>query len=383
MSNRERPNVKNAKNFLQFPEIEWIPIAQFKSIVSEIKIEPFITQPNGKLMYIGKGIPASNLYQPEQNRIELIGSVIQNELNEWEIFLPYGGGTTRQCDNFKVLNIPNKNDYEWITSSDGNVPEYALRGAMDNNIREYLYIGKVIKNLKQEAYYFSYYDWHVYSNKIDITFGKIHSSHHCLYAPTLNDDKEIYFKNYQVLCLKPLEFDRINSLKRLCQLFLRNILNDDNRKIDILKENIPLSLVDYLKHSTVIKQGDFLFKGDKLATEDSNYLLFINDYDTITCRELSTNKEIYFQLNIESICLLKQGIYLTFSDSIRFRPLLAFNDYYSDYNLKLLVSNSGFDTEQPLKFLLVWPNNRQEEVSFGAFHSIQRANASNVHDLTF
>lgn len=383
MITREKANVKNAKNTLQFPEIEWIPFEQFKDIVPKEKIEPYIIQNNGKLMYIGKSIPLSNVYQPAEKRIELIGCVIQNELNQWEILLPYAGSTTRRADNFKILNIPNRNAFEWITSSNGDVPEFALRGAMDNDLREYLYIGKVVENFKHEARYFSYYNWHVYSNKIDITFGKIHSSHGSLYAPTLNDNKELNFKNYQVLCLRPLESEKIEPLKRLCQSILRRLLNDDNRKINKLRENIPQSLVDYLKHPTSLRQGEFLYKGDKLATEDSNFLLFINSSNTISCRDLTTTEEIYFQFNIESIGLFKNGIYLTYSDSIRYRPLVSLDECYSDYNLKLYVTNSGFEIEQPVKLLIVWPNNNSQEVSLGAFHSIQRANTSHVHDLIF
>lgn len=369
MSFKEKANVANAISSNQFPEIEWIPCENFKKIISTKRIEPFITQSNGKLMFIGKNTPNFNS-DLVVDRIELIGPVIENDTGEWQILLSYASEIIRRSYGFKVLNVPLRNSYEWLSSSNGEVPVYALRGAMDNDSEEYLYIGKTILCSQPNVRYFENSILYNYNDKVEDTFGKVHCSHGNLYIPYRS--KELSISQYQVLCLRPLVTDNVQSLKKLYQIFLRKVLNNDNRKINKLSDHLPKSIVEYIKHQTYLKQGDYLFKGDILASEDSRYLLFINKNDTITCRDIDEDKEIYFQFNMESISVINNGIYLNYTDSIRYLKLVTLNKDFNYCNVKLIISKYGFKSKEPVRFTIKYePDNGMDniihEISFGYF----------------
>lgn len=330
-----KANVKQNIKSIQFCPVEWLDVNSFKAkLLKNNPIEPFIEHTNGTRIYVGKTIPSFYNYRIEvPYKTELIGMVYENLSNKkWTLVVSWDSRTYEFNENFLVLNLNDEKYYEWKLSSLGDVPKYALRGAVENNISEFLYIGKTVDNYK---------------------FGKIHVSLKVLYVASF-DNKELSHEEYQVLCLKPSP----TSLKNLCRLKLRSIIQT-NEKFLTLSNRLPSSLVEYLLYPQALCRFDFI-QNDRLISKCGCYALFINRFDKIVCMNVHKRKNLnFFDLfrNFESICLTQNHILFVHKNSYSFsifskvitnKSIPYGSDYKWQFEVKDIYNSAN---EEPLKYI--------------------------------
>jgi len=355
----------------------------FGEIEESSEIGPSLQALDGSKVFVGKLIPREKLTYGLSSA-ELIGYVTKNSITrEWELIVTYGTAAFIYNKNFLVLSIPNPDSYEWIKESGGKVPKFAFRAAADLTTNEFLFVGRTIIDDDKTGRYYSHQTWQPFERAVEAFFGKVHSSHRCLYTSP-DKEKEILYENYEVLCMKP----SATSLRNLCQLAIRKTMQYEDERISRLQLLIPQFLVDFLKNAKYLNCNDCLLSGEKIVTECGKFELYINKHRTIVCRNNQTNEVIAFFFNIESIILMRTHIVLCHSEDHKF---MLFEDVDSKYeesfcNYKWVILVENFNKEKPVNTMLTTfdGNNRPlslVQCDFGPFHDILSVNNRFIHHL--
>jgi hypothetical protein len=295
----ENPSVTQFERRFEFGDIQWIHSDDFGTIESSREIGPSLHTLDGSKVYVGKLIPREKLTYGLSSA-ELIGYVTKNyHTREWELIVTYSSTAIVYNKNFLVLSIQDPNSYEWDKASGQDLPKFAFRAAADMTINEFLFVGRTIADDPKPGRYYSQHSWHPFERSVEALFGKVHSSHRCLYTSP-DKETEISYENYEVLCMKPSP----TSLRNLCRLAIRKKLEYDDERISRLQLLIPQFLLDFLKNVKYLNCNDCLLSGEKIVTECGKFELFINEHRTIVCRNNQTNETIALFINIESIVLM-------------------------------------------------------------------------------
>jgi hypothetical protein len=164
MEYKEAPSIYQVERRLNFSTITWLDKAKFEEYLNsgrEIYPNSLQYESTDKI-YIGKTIPLveSERYWPPPNgdSLEIIGTVFKNINGEWQLNVSHGSAVKQINGNFLVLSIEDPNSFEWVRTTDANLPKYALRGSIVQDVDEYFYIGKTIPTeIQTESQTISYY----------------------------------------------------------------------------------------------------------------------------------------------------------------------------------------------------------------------------------
>jgi hypothetical protein len=175
-------------------------------------------------------------------------------------------------------------------------------------------------------------------------FGKVHISHKCLYAPINN--LEIRFTNYHILTLKPSP----SSLKHLCRILIRNLMNHSNENIKKINKNksgrlyLPVALINFLKYPSYLSVGEFMIKGEKIVREDGNFEMLIEDNNNLVIKsiihdisEQDTQIKRIINSNVHSIWLQRFQIVIYKND---WSVFIVKNFLNTSPEYKLKIDNS-------------------------------------------
>lgn len=303
MSFSEAPSVQEISRKLTFSSINWLTREKFLEFINlNQSIYPYLIE-DGKKCFIGKtiqnnlkeGVRFGRDFYSGNNiiNLEIIGTVSENENNEWILNVPHSCTVHTVKDQFLILSIEDKNSFEWISTQDDQIPKYALRGCIDRFTNEYFYIGKPSFDLNRELRvdYYDYVNWNRFREPIPNYFGKVHVSHKCLYLPF--DKLELRLNKYDILCLKPSPA----SLKILSRTKLRELLKNSNENISRINKNksgrkyVPEMLVNFIKFPSSLSVGEYMMKGEKLVRDDDKFELVIEENGKLICKSLIKDKK--------------------------------------------------------------------------------------------
>lgn len=352
-------------------KICWLSNSKFEELINIHKLKNSLLEINPCLnenddihsrLFIGKTKPIY-LHQSHEGNLniinrndseihkytELIGNVFYSFDKKWKLKVTYQGRSIEIEDNFLILNIPDRNSYFWCSNVDisnptqlvfnqKELPKFAFRAAVDKMNCKYSYVGRTLSDDEDRPKFYSN-AWLKFSKNIERTFGKVCKSHKLLYSSY--QDLEIGFDQFETLCLKVTPA----SLKILCRTALRYYLNYSQSKIVSINNDslnqIPRSLVNYLKYPSCLKIGELLLRDEKLVDENNCYELAF-DYLTgnLICKNLhDKNKQTY-------LSVVAYGV-----DSIILQPFDVI--FFNSKDLKVVNVHSIYDN-LPFRLYLDW-----------------------------
>jgi hypothetical protein len=168
MEYKEAPCIQNADRNVVFPIITWFTKTKFLEHLREARpIFPFLEQDEDtentdnqkassvvnqhRRVYVGKSIQ-SNLadgvgyghdhLSNKSINLEVIGSVVCDLTGQWSLQIPHRSTVTEVRSEFLVLCVDDPCALEWVRTSRGHLPRYALKACIDRLTNEYFYIGK-------------------------------------------------------------------------------------------------------------------------------------------------------------------------------------------------------------------------------------------------
>ena len=350
MEYQEPPNVKDLQRTYNFPKISWLDINYFKEIENKIQIHPNIKEADGRKMYIGKTVPDYSDNRNPMSLNEIIGAVIQDLDGNFSLKVPFDSTVFNIKENFVVLSIEDENSYHWIKDSNGHLPKFSLRGSICSNPLEFLYIGRSILN-DSSAKFFQYPRMELLNQTVEPSFGKIHSSHNCLYVPL--DDKELAFNEYEVLCLKPSP----TTLKEICCSVIRNSLGQNAHDMkEKFQSKLPNELIKYLEYPVSLSYGEYMLKGEKILSKCGRYELLINNENKLICKDNKKNVIISETPNVQLFYLHQNKIVMCHSNGHSLEIFANIN-----FNLKLIPNKYCFkfytednsNSDSCLKYFLI------------------------------
>lgn len=311
---KEKPSVLSFERGLDYCNIEWIHCNVFSALESTKTMGPSLHRLDGTKVYIGKSVPREDSLN-EFDRIELIGSVSKNSAtNQWQLTVTYATFAIVIPSNFLVLSIADSNSYEWKETSQGHIPEFALRGAVDAINGGFLFIGKTIANdTINSGMYFGNGNPRLVKTPEESLIGRVFAPHRCIYV-ALERDKEVAFQDYEVLCMKPSPA----SLTSLCKLVIRQQLGCSDSRIEKLRNYIPNKLLIFLKNPKQLRCYDCLMKQEKLISCCGKFEMFITDSRSVVCRDIASREMILYDYNVDAILLLPSHILLYHGDDETF-----------------------------------------------------------------
>jgi len=311
---KEKPSVLSFERGFDYCNIEWIHSDIFRQLQSCKSFGPALQRLDGTKVYIGKSAPQQDSVN-EFDCAELIGSVSKNRTtNQWQLTVTYSTFAIIIPSNFLVLSIADSNSYEWKQTSQGHIPEFALRGAVDTISGGFLFIGKTIANDSvNSGMYFGNGNPRLVKAPEESLIGRVFAPHRCIFV-ALENDKEVAFQDYEVLCMKPSPA----SLTTLCKFAIRQQLGCSDNRIEKLRNYIPNKLIVFLKNPKQLRCYDCLMKQDKLISSCGHFELFITDSRSVVCRDIASREMILYDYNVDAILLLPSHILLYHGDDETF-----------------------------------------------------------------
>jgi hypothetical protein len=192
-----------------------------------------------------------------------------------------------------VLKVKTPNSYEWVKTSSACLCKvnYPLRVCFNAVTNECLYAARTLGSNKCIG--------HV-SSKTDFK----------LCVPNSKNDVDKY-DTFEILCLKPTP----TTLKNLCRIKLRLILDQDNFKIRQLTQLIDENAVEYIVHPHTLRFNQCLLKDQCIVSENGQYKLKLLKNGKLFYLINKSNDYIYLYDNVDCICFNEFGLVVFFVDS--------------------------------------------------------------------
>ena len=303
MEYTEAANVLNDRRELLFPLIRWLTKSKFEYRLRQQAgdIHPFavVDGDSNKRIYVGKTVPTNTdegvrSYASRLN-LEIVGTVMRDPSDKhWLLRVAHGSRAVEIKRNFLVLCIEAGADsFAWTRTRRANLPPFALRGALDKLTGEYLYIGKndddfndneednVDGEEEEEVSSFSNNGEWAKVAVAPVAFGKVHTSHACMYSPYL-ERFELANRRYRTLCLRPSPA----SLRVLARQSLRRLVGHSNRRVQALAgTHLPATLVAFVKYPSHLHVGEHMLANgsgsgsERLVRDDGAFEMLIEDND--------------------------------------------------------------------------------------------------------
>jgi hypothetical protein len=362
MEYKEAPCIHNADRRLVFPVITWLTKAKFEELVAKrTPIHPFMYSDNDSenqsitnQVFIGKTIQSNTHegyhyghdYQLGSSiNLEIIGSVVCERLTgKWALHVPHSSSVREIKNDFLVLSIEDPGSFTWTRTKKNILPRYALKACIDRYTNEYFYVGRIDSAHSQCAkpeFFENGRRWRPFVESVPNRFGKVHLSHKLLYIPY--DDLELAYDCYDILCLKPSP----NSLKILCRLEIRKLLECSSEKIKRINTNqngrrfVPDSLIKFVDYPPCLRVGEFMLRGEQIIRQDGKFVMKIEQngnlvIESVLNRSLLSEEEAENQAQTQVTKLMFQDV-----DSVwlhRFQVALSLG------NQKARVIHSFYDT---------------------------------------
>lgn len=124
------------------------------------------------------------------------------------------------------------------------------------------------------------------------------------------ENQLISFRNFELLCLRP----SVASLKHLCRLKIRELLNHENSNIQKLKFLVEDTLLKYLKYSSELKVNQQLKMGESLISSNGKYRLSIDNQGRLFYYINEERDYLFLYDNVESLWFTDLKLLVCFKD---------------------------------------------------------------------